>query len=333
MNPSDNLDHLLYPVEPIQEELIVPKQILHLPDEVMVQPQTIVPVAEDLTPDQLSLMGKAKHELSKATKMARGVLSTFFKESWEQIGEGRTLSEKVKLASLVGGVAITALAGQAGDRLRVPESLNVPTAIDTARDHGNVAGAAALGLGVYAAQFAIGSAWGIGMNRFRKTADVFDKAYPGYKDTLAEENAGYGKTLWRHSVNGLGIGNTMFVAAEVLDKPDISNFEVLRSSNRSARRIGVAATGVAFGVLTAAQANADRYILLWSVPDVVNRLEKPLTWVAIGVGAEVLPRMPGAIYKLAKSTFSSLAKKVVKTERIEEPSESLLPAIESNEVA
>ncbi len=251
--------------------------------------------------DESTRLDRAKHEVTKAASMVGNVIKTFFQESKEQISEGDSLLEKIKIGSMVGGIALMAVGGQVADRSRVPESLNIPNAIDVSKEHGNLVGSAALGLGVYATQFAIGSAWGLGIRRFRKTADVFDDSYPGYKDTIAEENAGYLKSLWRQSVVGLGIGNTLFVAAEVLDKPEMTNFGVLKSSNRSAKRIGAAAMALGFGVLTAAEANYDRDVLWWSVPDVVDRLEKASTWVAIGVGLEVLTHVAGAGFKMIKA--------------------------------
>jgi hypothetical protein len=240
----------------------------------------------------------------KACQTLAGIYNTFCIESYLQIQNSD--STIAKIGVMATGAAT--IGGQVADRSRLPESLSIPFAISLAEEHGKLVGAGTLMLGVYAAQYVIGGAWGLGINTFNKTADVFDKSYPGYKTTLAEENAGYIKTLWRQSVIGLGIGNTAFVAAEALNDPTNDNEKMLESANRTSRRIATAAGAIGFGVLFAAEEFYDKSIGIGnydkSVPELVDLAKKPSTWIALGLLIDLGPRLIGAGLNGMKRLFN-----------------------------
>ncbi len=267
--------------------------------------------------EEASFLHSTKEHALKALTTGKEIVATLFSEIAEQTGEQESKVKKVAVAASAGAIALLAAGSQGADRIRVPESITMPFAISMAEQHGNEWGALALAAGIYATQFVIGGSWGLGIKHFKKTADTFDTAYPGYKGTLSEENAGYTTTLLRQSVLGLGTGNTPFVAAETLGKPNMTTGQVAGIAEKTSRRIAVAAGVIGYGALQLATHHYDRYLMFWSVPDVVDRLEKPTTWIALGISMEVGGRILGAGLNKIKSKVSGWFNRSSQSELVE----------------
>lgn len=285
---------------PLQPECIVTAEQIH---QITPLEQSLINEFEVEASEKRGFIGHTKHFFGRAG----GVVTTLGSEIKEEVSEADTVSAKAAPI----GVAALAAAGQAWDRGRGTEILGIPLAIELYEQHQNaVVGAAAFALMTYGVQGSVGAAWGMATKKFKKTADNFNDSFPNYVNTLAEENAGYLKTLWRHSITGLGTGNTIFVGAEVLNNQNISTKGVLKISEKTARRLAVSTGLIGYGVLTAAEKHYERSIGIpgvfdESVPQLVELAKKPSTWIIFGVGMELVPRLAG--YTI-NSTISKLSK-------------------------
>ena len=254
----------------------------------------------------------------KFLQTANETLDAFCVDAYVQYTNADSKREKAKTVGMVAATGFSQMA----DRLRLPEATTIPLAIEVAESHGKVEGAAALLIGVYAVQYAVGALWGAGMRKFRHATETFDSAYPGYKNYAAEGNAGYLKTLYRQSIVGLGIGNSAFMAGEVMHNPDITTEELLVAADRSSRRIGVTAGLLGYGALVAIEEWYDKSIGIpgvidWTVPDVVENMKKASFWIIAGlsldVGSRMLAKPIGKVAEVAGKVLGPPAKAIGKT--------------------
>ncbi|MBP6962111.1 hypothetical protein KBB49_01085 [Candidatus Saccharibacteria bacterium] len=267
-------------------------------------------IAEQVKASRLKRFGKA---IIKPARVVLGTTGLFLKDTYEQTRDADTLRQKI----LVGSIALSTAGGQVADRFH----LLLPTVIsasvsnienppfDIPVKYGNYAGSATLGIGVYLSQFAVGSAWGLGVKKFNKPREFFESEVPQIKK-LAEENAGYKKTLWRHSVTGLYTGNTMFVGAEVINKPDQSTWSVFKAANKTALRLGVSAGILGLGLAELLEKYPDKSVGIGrfdlTVPELVENMKGIKFFLIFGVGVEVLAALIGAGIKGTKSGIKSL---------------------------
>lgn len=256
----------------------------------------------------------AKH-VEKGARTLGETYNSFCIDSYLQYTNADTRKERIVVVATATGTGTSQLA----DRLRLPEALSIPYAIEMAQKHGKLTGALALLSSVYVAQNIIGTLWGLGLKRFRGATDVFDKAYPGYKEYAAEENAGYIKTLYRQSIIGLGIGNSAFMGGEVMNDRGITTSGILEKSDRSSRRIAVAAGGILYLLWDKVQDNLDKSVGIpgvidWTVPEVVENMQKASFWVATGfaldIGSRVLEKPVGKAVEIVGKVVGPPAKVV-----------------------
>ena len=224
----------------------------------------------------------------KFLQTANDTVDAFCVDAYVQYKNADTTKEKAKII----GMAATTGASQLADRLRLPEAVTIPLAVEVAESHGKTEAAAALLMGVYLVQYGVGTAWGAGMRKFKHATATFDKAYPGYKNYASEGNAGYLKTLYRQSLVGLGIGNSAFMAGEVMHDPEISTEKLLYAADRSSRRIGVTAGVLGYGALLAIEEWYDKSIGIpgvvdWTVPEVVENMKKASFWIIGGLALDI----------------------------------------------
>ena len=142
---------------------------------------TSVEIQQPISVDE-SFLQIVKRGTIKAGVTLKETVVAVFSETADDAREAEGLINKISTVAYAGSVALLAAGSQVADRFRVPESWSIPLAIATAQDvaaeHGGnwgaVAGAGALTAGVYATQFVIGGAWGLGIKRFTEAANVFD---------------------------------------------------------------------------------------------------------------------------------------------------------------
>jgi hypothetical protein len=235
------------------------------------------------------------------------VFENFFIETGEQVQDQETVQGKVGII----GTALLAAGGQLWDRGRGTEAIGIPLAIEIyERNQSATAGAASFALMTYGVQGLVGAGWGMGINRFKKTATMFDNSFPGYAETLSEENAGYTKTLFRHSITGLGTGNTPFVAAEMLSKPDSSIKDATKIAEKTARRLAFSTGVISYGVLRIAEEYFDKSIGIpgvadITVPQLVEHAKQPKTWLLLGLLLELGPKTVAKPMKVLANKIGS----------------------------
>lgn len=231
-------------------------------------------------------------------------VDAFCIDAYVQVANAESRTEQ---ARVIGSVA-AAGAAQLADRLRLPEAITIPAAIDVAEKHGKLDGSLALLLGVYGVQNLVGSSWGLGLRKFRHGTQTFDQHFPEYKNYAAEGNAGYLKTLYRQSILGIGVGNSPFMAGEVIHNPNITPQGILEKANRSSRRIALTAGAIGYGALSAAEEWYDKSIgvpgvIDWSVPEVVENMKKASFWVIGGLAIDIVPRILGKSIKSIRNAI------------------------------
>ncbi len=247
--------------------------------------------------------------LSSVYKFGHAVNDTidaFCIDAYVQYSNAEDTAEKARVIGSVAGAGVA----QAVDRLRLPEATTIPLAIEVAENHDKLAGSLALLLGVYVVQNAVGSTWGVGLRKFKHGSRTFDSHFPDYKNYAAEDNAGYLKTLYRQSVLGIGVGNSPFMAGEVIHDPEISHQSILEKANRSSRRIAITAGVIGYGALSAAEEWYDKSIGIpgvvdWTVPEVVDNMKKASFWIIAGLGIDLVPRVAS---KAVKGSWNALKK-------------------------
>lgn len=200
-----------------------------------------------------------------------------FTESWQQ-------------ASLGGKAILFGAAGtQIYERLRGPEWVAPPIAVNVYMETGSAAKTAiTLGGLVAAQQFAIGGTWAETLSRYGKVSEKVGEHFP--KTVELAEDIGPQKnrkwySIFREGFSGFtAYGTTPFLVAQKTYEPEMSRKELHKTSARVTTAIGLA--GVVFGkaLVEIVEEAPPQY-----QDDIINVIEKPWPWIGLAAAWE-LPR-------------------------------------------
>lgn len=193
-------------------------------------------------------------------------------------------------ASLGGKVIMASAASlQLADRLRLGLIYNVPWTIDVYENTGGsqVAAGAFLAGAFYAQQYAASGAWGVAGRLFPGTTQAIAAEFPRAENIAARAYAKRGRGIGRfirESISPIGVGTTLHQTAELVGNPTGTAEDSLRNGDRISRRAGIAAGGIALGLLSA----AEQWPTNPFVTTAVREASQVENWVALGLVLEGL---------------------------------------------
>ncbi len=233
----------------------------------------------------------------------------------EKLGDVRnTFTETWRDASVWGrSVLGLAIGAQAYERLRIPEIIAPPIAVEVYLSTGSAAKTAlTLGGLVAGQQFVIGATWAETLTKYGKVAEKVGEHFPKAVE-LAEDIGPAKERKWYSNIREgfagyFTYGTTPFLIARKTYEPGLPRKDAHKTAARITTAIGIAGVAVGKALVEVVEELPAEY-----QDDAIRVLEKPYTWIALAAIIEV-PRFVSKRFDRRKAARANKQGKVQSTE-------------------